>query len=108
MLLNRARDIAQMMGYDSIDATLEAIGRGDLILLKLSEGQQLKMAQWIRSQTAKVEEEDPELAEALEDLADGLEFAMELDRYPATSDICEMDLPHGWPSYCDKRRLQDE
>jgi hypothetical protein len=107
-MLNRARDIAQMMGYDSIDATLEAIGRGDLILLKLPEGLQLRMAEWIRSQAADVEEEDAELAEALEDLADGVEFALELDRYPSTADICEMDLPHGWPSYCDKRRLQGE
>jgi len=108
MLLNRARDIVQMMGYDTIDATLEAIGRGDLVLVKLPEGLQLRMAEWIRLQAEDIEEEDSELAEALEDLADGLEFAMELDRYPATADICEIDLPHGWPSYCDKRRLQDE
>lgn len=107
MLLNRAREIAQMMGYDSIDATLEAIGRGELILLKFTENQQTRTTEWLRSHADEIEE-DTELAEALEDLADGLEFAMELDRYPATADICEMDLPHGWPSYCDKRRLQGE
>jgi len=97
-----------MMGYDSLDATLEAIGHGELILLKLSESQQMRMTNWLRAHANEMEEEDTELAEALEDLADGLEFAMELDRYPATADICEMDLPHGWPSYCDKRRLQGE
>ncbi len=108
MLMNRARDIVQMMGYDTLDAALEAIGRGDLVLLKLPEGLQLRMAAWLHSQVEDVEKEDAELAAALEDLADGLELAMELDRYPAAADICELDLPHGWPSYCDKNRLQGE
>ena len=43
-----------------------------------------------------------DLGDALDEVADGLDFALELERYPANSDICEMDLPHGWPSYCDK------
>ncbi len=106
-MLNRAREITQMMGYESIDATLEAIGRGELVLLKIPEDNQIRVADWLRSQAAAVEE-DEELVEALEDMADGLEFALELDRYPATADICEIDLPHGWPSYCDKRRLQED
>jgi hypothetical protein len=38
----------------------------------------------------------------LEELASGLDFFAELRRYPPGADVCEMDLPHGWPSYCDK------
>jgi hypothetical protein len=106
-MLDRAREITQMMGYESIDETLEAIGRGELVLLKIPEDNQVRVADWLRSQASAVEE-DEELVEALEDMADGLEFALELDRYPATADICEIDLPHGWPSYCDKQRLQED
>ena len=36
-MINRARDIAKTMGYDSIGAILEAIGSGALILIKVSE-----------------------------------------------------------------------
>ena len=104
-MINRAREIAQMMGYDSIDATLEAIGSGELILLKVSDESRLEIANWMREQVAEVRGEDEKLAEALDDVADGLEMAMELKQYPADTDVCDMDLPHGWPSYCDKTAI---
>ena len=101
-MINRAREIAQMMGYNSIDDTLDAIGRGELILLKINDEQRLKIARWIMDRVATVRGEDEDLGDALEDLADGIAFALELMRYPADTDICEMNLPLGWPSYCDK------
>ncbi|MGC9398646.1 MAG: hypothetical protein ACP5HM_05875 [Anaerolineae bacterium] len=107
-LINRAREIVKLMGYDDLDAALDAIGHGDLILLKITKRQELRVAEWLRAQAAELEEEETELSRALVDLADGLEFTLELRRYPATADICELDLPHGWPSYCDKRRIQEE
>ena len=30
---------------------------------------------------------------------------MELERYPVDTDVCDMNLPHGWPSYCDKEAI---
>ncbi len=104
-MIERARDIVQMMGYHSIDATLEAIGRGELILLKVPEKRRLHVATWVRSRVREVRDEDTLLADVLDDIADGLEMALELQRYPADTDICHMDLPHGWPSYCDTDAL---
>ena len=101
-MIDRAREITQMMGYNSIDETLDAIGRGDLILLKVNDEQRLKLSRWIMERVPAVRAQDEELAASLEDLADGIAFALELMRYPADTDICEMDLPLGWPSYCDK------
>ena len=46
-MINRAREIAQMMGYNSIDETLDAIGRGELILVKINDEQRLKLSRWI-------------------------------------------------------------
>jgi hypothetical protein len=46
------------------------------------------------------------VAATLEDIADALELAMELAHYPADADICDMDLPYGWPSYCERSVLQ--
>ena len=101
-MIDRAREITQMMGYNSIDETLDAIGQGDLILLKVNDEQRLKLSRWIMERVPAVRAQDEELAASLEDLADGIAFALELMRYPADTDICEMDLPLGWPSYCDK------
>ena len=100
-MINRAREIAQMMGYNSIDATLEAIGSGELILLKVPESKRHEVANWVRSQVAEVRGEDAMLADVLDDIADGVEMAMELQHYPVDTDVCNMDLPNGWPSYCD-------
>ncbi len=101
-MINRAREIAQMMGYNNIDDTLDAIGHGELILLKISTEQRLKLSKWIMDRVPSVRGQDEDFGAALEDLADGIAFALELIRYPADTDICEMDLPLGWPSYCDK------
>ncbi|MGC9469350.1 MAG: hypothetical protein ACP5HS_12215 [Anaerolineae bacterium] len=104
-MIERAREIAKMIGYENVDATLKAIGRGDLILLKVPESHRLEVSEWIRDRIPEVRGEDADLAQALDDIADGLDLAMELTRYPADSDVCDLDLPHGWPSYCDKDAL---
>ncbi len=101
-MINRAREIAQLMGYDSIDEILEAIGRGELILLKVPETYRGRTSDWLHDRIPEARAESEVLAETLKDIASGLDMAMELVRYPADSDVCEMDLPHGWPSYCDK------
>ena len=103
-MINRARDIAKMMGYDSIDAILEAIGRGDLILFKLDDEQRMEASDWLHKQIDAVDNEL--LGATLQDVANGIELAMELKRYPADTDVCEMDLPHGWPSYCERELLE--
>jgi hypothetical protein len=105
-MIDRAREIAEMMGYESIDETLEAIGRGELILMKVPENQRLSVSNWIRAQVPVVRGSDEDLAEVLDDMADSLDMALELTRYPADTDVCEMDLPHGWPSYCDKEAIR--
>ena len=106
-MIDRAREITKMMGYESMDATLEAIGGGELVLLKLPEEQRLLAAEWLHDRASELRAEDETLAETLEDIADGMELASELIRYPAQSDICEMNLPHGWPSYCEKRHYTE-
>jgi len=95
-----------MMGYASIDATLEAIGQGELILIKMDAEQRLHVAEWLRGQIAAIEGASPMVAAALKDIADGIELALELTRYPADTDVCELDLPHGWPSYCERDLLK--
>lgn len=105
-MINRARDIAKTMGYSSIDAILEAIGNGELILVKATEGRRAKTAEWIRERLATVRGEDAGIAATLEDFADALELATELAHYPADADICDIDLPHGWPSYCERSVLR--
>ncbi len=104
-MIDRARDIARTMGYSSIDAILEAIGSGELILVKATEGRRAKTAEWIRERLATVRGEDAGLAGTLEDIADALDLATELAHYPADADICDMDLPYGWPSYCERSVL---
>ena len=105
-MIDRAREIGQMMGYDSIDAILEAIGCGELILVKLPDEKRMKASEWLHQKAPEVRAMDEDLGDALDEIGDGLDFALELKRYPAATDICEMDLPHGWPSYCEKRLLQ--
>jgi hypothetical protein len=105
-MIDRARDIVKMMGYESLDGALAAIGRGELILLKLPGEQRLSASLWMREQIPQVRTNDADLAETLDDVADGLEMALELTRYPADTDVCDLDLPHGWPSYCDKEAIR--
>ena len=105
-MIDRARDIAKTMGYSSIDAILEAIGNGELILVKATEGRRAKTAEWIRERLATVRGGDAGIAATLEDFADALELATELAHYPVDADICDIDLPHGWPSYCERSVLQ--
>ena len=101
-MINRAREIAELMGYDSIDDILEAVGRGEVILLKVPAGYRSRTSDWLYDKIPEAREDSEALAETLKDIASGLDMAQELVRYPADSDVCEMDLPHGWPSYCDK------
>ena len=89
-MINRARDIVKAMGYDSIDETLDAIGSGDLILVKVDSDQRLRAAEWLQARIAAVRGADEALADTLEDIAGGLEFALELTRYPADADVCEI------------------
>lgn len=105
-MIDRAWDIAKTMGYSSIDAILEAIGSGELTLVKVTEGQRSKTAEWIREHLAIARGEDAGVAGTLEDIAEALDLAMELAHYPADADICDMDLPYGWPSYCERSLLQ--
>ena len=105
-MINRGREITKMMGYASVDAALEAIGQGELILIKVDAEQRLHVAEWLREQITAIEGTDALLAATLNDMADSLDLAMELTRYPADTDICEMDLPHGWPSYCERDLLK--
>ncbi len=104
-MIDRAREIAKMMGYTSLDTLLEAIGQGDVILLKIADAQRLTASRWIRQQLPDLRWTDAALATALDDIADGLDMALELTRYPVDSDVCDLDLPNGWPSYCDKEAL---
>ena len=104
-MIDRAREIATLMGYDSLDALLAAVGRGELILLKVAPPERLGVSEWLRGQIPDVSGRKPALASSLHDIAAGLDLAMELTRYPSDTDVCEMDLPHGWPSYCDKDAL---
>jgi hypothetical protein len=101
-MINRAREIAELMGYESVDDILEAIARGEVILLKVPESYRSRTSDWLHDRIPEAREESEVLAETIKDIANGLDMAMELVRYPADSDVCEMDLPHGWPSYCDK------
>ena len=105
-MINRGRDVAKTMGYSSIDAILEAIGNGDLILVKATEGRRAKTAEWIRERLATVRGEDAGIATTLEDFADALDLATELAHYPVDADVCDIDLPYGWPSYCERSVLQ--
>jgi hypothetical protein len=104
-MVDRAREIGKMMGYESLDAILDAVGRGEVILLKIPDQARLDVAQWLRGRIPEVRGQEPQLADSLDDIADGLDLAMELTRYPSDTDVCDLDLPHGWPSYCDKDAL---
>ena len=102
---NRGRDIAKMMGYENTESVFEAVGQGDLLLVKLDDAQKQSVSEWLHKQISAVESEDELLAATLHDIADSVELALELKRYPADIDICEMELPHGWPSYCERSLL---
>lgn len=104
-MIERAREIAKMMSYDDLNALLYAIGQGEVILLKVPESRRLAASKWIRQQIPDLRWTDTPLAATLDDIADGLDMALELIRYPVDSDVCDLDLPNGWPSYCDKEAL---
>jgi hypothetical protein len=104
-MIDRAREIGKMMGYENLDAILAAVGRGELILLQIPMQERMDVAEWLREQIPEVRGQEPALADSLDDIADGLDLAMELTRYPSDTDVCDIDLPHGWPSYCDKDAL---
>lgn len=104
-MIDRAREIAKMMGYGDLNALLDAIGQGEVILLKVPESQRLTASRWIREQISDLRWTDTPMATTMDDIADGLDMALELTRYPVDSDVCDLDLPNGWPSYCDKEAL---
>jgi hypothetical protein len=104
-MTDRAREMARILGYDGLDALLDAIGQGEVILLKVPESQRLTASKWIRQQIPDLRWADTSLATTLDDIADGLDMALELIRYPIDSDVCDLNLPNGWPSYCDKDAL---
>ncbi|MDY0019698.1 MAG: hypothetical protein RBT47_06840 [Anaerolineae bacterium] len=101
-MANRAQEIAEMMGYVTPQALIEAIGEGEVILLKVPEAHQERIAAWLQTQAPEVKKSDAALGEAIHEIARALELSAALKRYPSNSDICELDLPSGWPSYCDK------
>ncbi len=101
-MANRAQEIAEMMGYATPQALLDAIGEGEVILLKVPEAQQERIVAWLQMQAPEVEKSDTALGEVIKEIARALELSTALQRYPSGSDICELNLPSGWPSYCDK------
>ncbi len=103
-MTNRGLEIVRMMGFSDVNAVLEAVGKGELIVLKLPRERCLDSVNWLRAQIPGVRGMDEDLGDTLDEIADGLDFALELERYPVGADVCEMELPNGWPSYCDKDR----
>lgn len=101
-MVERAREIMSMMGYESVDKMLAAIASGDLILIKMPVEDREEVVEWLAAQVDHVREQNEHLADLLLDVAEGVELAWELERYPHEADICDMDLPHGWPSYCQR------
>lgn len=98
-MIERGYQIAEIMGYEGSEDVFSAIGEGELILVKIPTEKRLMLARWLRDAKARA---NPEIGALLDDIADAIELALELDRYPMGSDICDLDLPHGWPSYCEK------
>ena len=95
-----AQDITRMMGYDSCEQALDAVGAGELILVKVPETARQSLTRWLREQANTVT--DTELASIIHDIVKSVNMASELERYPEDVDVCDMNLPDGWPSYCDK------
>lgn len=102
-MINRGREIIKMMGYDDSEAFLEAVGRGDVIAIKVPAQHLGQISKWLHARLGEAADSDAPLAEALHDIADGLEMALELEHYPGNADICDINLPHGWPSYCARK-----
>jgi len=98
-MIERGYEIADMMGYAGSEAVFKAIGEGELILVKVPTDKRLELARWLREIKSEAE---PEIGTLLEDIADAVELALELERYPMGGALCDLDLPHGWPSYCEK------
>lgn len=98
-MIERGYQIADMMGYAGNESVFKAIGEGELILVKISADKRLELARWLR---AMKDQAKPEIGTLLDDIADAIELALELERYPMGGDLCDLDLPHGWPSYCEK------
>lgn len=103
-MIRRALELTKMMGYSSMDETMEAVGEGELILVKVPSASRVSFSKWLHEQAGSVDDSD--LAAVILDIASGIDMAAELQRYPDDSDVCDMDLPSGWPSYCDKDLLE--
>lgn len=101
-MIERGYQITEMMGYTGTEDVFDAIGKGELILVKIPTEKRLELSRWLRDCAGKTLPTGAGLNALLEDIADAVELALELERYPMGSDICDLDLPHGWPSYCEK------
>ncbi len=101
-MIERGFQIAEMMGYEGSEDVFSAIGKGELILVKVPSGKRLELTRWLRECAKKNPPANAELASIMEDMASAIELALELERYPMGSEICDLDLPSGWPSYCEK------
>jgi hypothetical protein len=55
-MINRAREIAELMGYESVDDILEAIARGEVILLKVPESYRSRTSDWLHDRIPEARE----------------------------------------------------
>ncbi len=95
--MQRLEKILTLFGYKETQELLDAIERGELAVVKLPGTLKLQTAQWLRAQAEQAPEE---YQPALKEIAGSLEYAHTLDRYPV--DVCDLDAPPGWPSYCSR------
>lgn len=104
--MSRLSQIAEMMGFTDVNAMLQALESGKLAAVLLPDEHRGAVINWLREQAPKLRAEGTTRAAAVADglgeLAAFLEFALELERFPAEADLCDLGLPTDWPTYCAK------
>ncbi len=104
--MSRLSQIAEMMGFTDVNAMLQALEGGKLVAVLLPEEHRVAVTNWLREQAPKLRAEGTTraaaIADGLSELAAFLEFAHELERFPADADLCDLGLPNDWPTYCAK------
>jgi hypothetical protein len=104
--MSRLNQIAEMLGYADINALLQALESGKLAAVLLPDEHRIPVTNWLREQAPQLRAEGTTRAAAIADglgeLAAFLEFALELERFPAEADLCDLGLPADWPTYCAK------